>query len=139
MRRFLFALVVTAAASVSFAEAAGAITYRGGGVDDPGMPVKVVVDGRNVSFSYSDVLVDCTDGSQVRQGGAVQKGRLNGEGRFKDVLEVEGEDTSNVDWTTSVVAGKVTEKKATGTLSYELEYDGGDCESGEVRWSAKRR
>ncbi len=103
------------------------------------MPVKVVVDERNVSFSYSDVLVNCTDGSQVRQGGAVQKGRLNGEGRFKDVLEVEGEDTSDVDWTTSVIHGKVTEKKASGTLSYELSYDGGDCESGEVRWSAKRR
>ena len=139
MRRVGCILLAAGALAIGLAAPAQASTYRGAGVGDPGMPVKVVVEGRNVNFSYADVLVNCTDGSQVRQGGAVQKARLGPDGRFKDALEVEGDDASNVDWTTSIVHGKVTEKKATGTLSYDLSYDGGDCESGEVRWVAKRR
>ena len=139
MRRVTAPLLLALAVAVLQASPALGAIYRGTGTDDPQMPVKVAVDGREVTFRYADVLVDCSDGSQVRQGGAVHAGRLNSENRFKDTLEVEGADTSHIDLTTSVVGGKVTARKAWGTVVYDLSYDGGECHSGEVRWSAKRR
>jgi hypothetical protein len=30
-------------------------------------------------------------------------------------------------------------RRATGTISYEMEYDGGECHSGVVEWKAKRK
>jgi len=139
MKRAGLVAASAAALALVLAASAAAAIYRGAGSDDPGMPVKVTLQGRDVSFRYSDVLVNCSDGSRVRQGGAVHSGRLNSEGRFKDTLEVEGDDDSTIDLTTSVVKGRVKGKKAWGSVVYELDYEGGDCHSGTVKWSARRR
>ena len=40
---------------------------------------------------------------------------------------------------TSVVGGKVGARRATCTITYEMEYDGGECHSGVVEWKAKRK
>lgn len=139
MRRVALAVAIAVPLAILVAAGALGAVYRGAGTNDPEMPVKVTVSDKKVDFSYSDVLVHCSDGSQVRQGGAVHSARLNGEGKFKDTLDVEGEDESTIDFTTSIVRGHVTQKKAWGTVAYELEYDGGDCHSSEVHWTAKRR
>jgi hypothetical protein len=119
------------ALSLMLAAVAVAATYRGAGVDDEQMPVKVKLTGSDLVFDYTDVLVGCSDGSTPRQGGASHTDRLNERNRFKDRLEIGG--------ATSLVRGKVTEKKATGTLTYDLVYEGGECHSGEVEWKAKRK
>ena len=35
--------------------------------------------------------------------------------------------------------GKVREKKAVGTITYDLLYAGGACHSGKLEWKAKRK
>jgi hypothetical protein len=127
--RRLIALLVALAALAAPA-LANAVTYRGAGVDDPEMPVKVkVVDGL-VTFEYTQVLVACTGGTEVRQGGAVHSAHLNERSRFRDTLTIEG--------TTSLVRGAINPKRATGTVAYELVYEGGECHSGKLEWRAKR-
>ena len=58
------------------------------------------------------------------QGGATHPDRLNARGRFKDRLVVE-DPSPGVQMATSVVRGKVGARRATGTITYEMEYDGG--------------
>lgn len=139
MKRVVAAAALAVPLAVVLAASAYGSIYRGAGTADPQMPVKVTLTGTKVDFSYSDVLVTCSDGSQVRQGGAVHVARLTPDGRFRDMLAVEGENTSTIDFTTSLVRGRVTTKKAWGSVVYELEYDGGECHSAEVHWAAKRR
>jgi hypothetical protein len=126
--RALALAVVLSAVMVTPALAA---TYRGAGVEDEAMPVKLKLAGRDVVFDYTDVLVECSDGSHPRQGGASHSDRLNRRDRFKDRLEVGG--------TTSLVKGKVGEHRARGTITYRLRYGGGECHSGKVKWKAKRK
>jgi len=125
------ALAAGVALTLAAATVAAAATYLGGGVEDELMPVKVKRTGSDLIFSYTDVMVACSDGSTPRQGGASHTDRLNERHRFKDRLEIGG--------ATSLVKGKVKEKKATGTLTYDLLYEGGECHSGEVEWKAKRK
>jgi hypothetical protein len=117
---------------------ASAATYRGAAVGDGAMPVKLKVTGRDLIFEYEQVRVVCSDGSQPRQGGAAHPDRLNARGRFKDRLVVE-DPSPGVQMATSVVRGKVGTRRATGTITYEMEYDGGECHSGVVEWKAKRK
>ena len=117
--------------TLSLAAVANGSTYRGAGVDDEQMPVKLKLTDGDLIFDYTDVLVHCSDGSSPRQGGASHTDRLNQRNRFKDRLEIGG--------ATSLVKGKVKERKATGTLTYDLAYEGGECHSGEVEWKAKRK
>jgi hypothetical protein len=124
-------LALAAAASAIAAMPATALVYRGAGVEDPEMPVKVKLTGADVIVEYTDVRVGCSDGSEPRQGGASHSDRLNDRRRFKDRLALEG--------ATSVVKGKVRDRKATGTLRYDLAYEGGECHSGKVGWKAKRK
>jgi hypothetical protein len=130
-RAVLRGLALAAAASAIAALPASARVYRGAGVDDPEMPVKVKLSGTDVIFEYTDVRVGCSDGSEPRQGGASHSDRLNDRRRFRDRLEIEG--------ATSLVKGKVRDQRATGTLHYDLAYEGGECHSGKVEWKAKRK
>lgn len=115
-----------------------AATYRGAAVDDPAMPVKLKLTGDALIFEYTDVLTECSDGSEPRQGGASHSDRLSHRNRFKDRLVVE-ETSPVVEEATSVVKGKVGKRKAAGTVTYELVYHGGMCHSGVVEWKAKRK
>ncbi len=124
-------LALAIVASAALAGAASATTYRGSGLDDTEMPVKVKLTGRDLIFDYTDIRVSCSDGSEPRQGGASHADVLNEHGRFKDKIEVGG--------ATSVVKGKVRRNKAVGTITYDLLYDGGECHSGQVQWKAKRK
>jgi hypothetical protein len=126
--RALALVVVLSAVMVTPALAA---TYRGAAVEDEAMPVKLKLAGGDVVFDYTDVLVECSDGSHPRQGGASHSDHLNRRDRFRDRLEVGG--------TTSLVKGKVGEHKAKGTIIYRLRYNGGECRSGKVKWKAKRK
>lgn len=139
MRRFggralALAFTLLAVAAVP----ASAATYSGAAVGDGAMPVKLKVTGRDLIFEYEQVRVVCSDGSQPRQGGATHPDRLNARGRFKDRLVVE-DPSPGVQMATSVVRGKVGARRATGTITYEMEYDGGECHSGVVEWKAKRK
>jgi hypothetical protein len=127
-----FTLLAVAAAPVS------AAIYRGAAVGDGAMPVKLKVTGSDLIFEYEQVLVTCSDDSQPRQGGATHPDRLNARGRFKDRLVVE-DPSPGVQMATSVVRGKVGARRATGTITYDMEYDGGECHSGVVEWKAKRK
>jgi hypothetical protein len=132
MRRIVAPGLALAVALIAVAVApALAATYRGTAVDDRAMPVKLKLTGDDVIFEYTDVLVECSDGSTPRQGGASHSDHLSDRNRFKDRLELEG--------TTSVVKGKVGKRKAAGTLTYDLVYHGGMCHSGVVEWKAKRK
>jgi hypothetical protein len=132
MRRIVAPGLALAVALIAVAVApALAATYRGTAVDDRAMPVKLKLTGDDVIFEYTDVLVECSDGSAPRQGGASHSDHLSDRNRFKDRLELEG--------TTSVVKGKVGKRKAAGTLTYDLVYHGGMCHSGVVEWKAKRK
>lgn len=133
-RALALALALLAVAAVSVSAA----TYRGAAVGDGAMPVKLKVTGRDLIFEYEQVRVVCSDGSQPRQGGATHPDRLNARGRFKDRLVVE-DPSPEVQMATSVVRGKVGARRATGTITYEMEYDGGECHSGVVEWKAKRK
>jgi hypothetical protein len=115
-----------------------AATYRGAAVDDPAMPVKLKVTGDVVIFDYTDVLTECSDGSQIRQGGLKHSDRLSERGRFKDRVELT-EPKPEIKGATSVGKGRVRKRKASGTLSYDLVYHGGVCHSGVVEWKAKRK
>jgi hypothetical protein len=115
-----------------------AATYRGAAVDDEQMPVKVKLSGDDLIFEYEHVLVECSDGSRPRQGGASHTDRLNERGRFKDHVGLDRPEPG-VEKVTSVVKGKVRKRKAAGTLTYDLKYEGGECHSGVVEWKAKRK
>ena len=131
MSRVRLVAALTALAVLALtANALGSI-LRGGGRDDPQMPVKLIVSATEVTFSYSAVRVDCSDGSRVRQGGAIHAAHINERGRFRDRLEVEG--------ATSVVRGRLVGRRASGSLTYDLIYAGGECHSGKVPWKAKQK
>lgn len=139
MRRIAAPGLALAVALIAVAVApALAATYRGAAVDDRAMPVKLKLTGDDLIFEYTDVLVECSDGSERRQGGAKHPGRLNERARFKDRIEIE-EPTPEVEEATSVVKGKVGKRKAAGTITYDLVYHGGMCHSGVVEWKAKRK
>jgi hypothetical protein len=139
MRRLALRGLALAAALLAVAVApAVAATYRGAGVADPAMPVKLKLTGDVVIFDYTDVLTECSDGSQVRQGGYKHSDRLSRSGRFKDRVELT-EPKPEIKSATSVVKGKVGKHKAAGTISYDLVYHGGMCHSGVVEWKAKRK
>jgi hypothetical protein len=130
-RAVLLAFTVGLVAAPAAGTGPDTVTYRGAGVDDPAMPVKLKRTGRSVRLAYTDVLVGCTDGSDPRQGGASHLAALNARNRFKDRLEVGR--------ATSVVRGRVRRNRASGTIAYTLRYDGGECRSGELEWRARRR
>jgi hypothetical protein len=115
-----------------------AATYSGSAVDDPAMPVKLKLTGDVVIFDYTDVLTECSDGSEPRQGGLKHSDRVNERGRFKDRVELE-EPKPGIESAASVVKGRVGKRKAAGTVAYELVYHGGMCHSGVVEWKAKRK
>jgi hypothetical protein len=115
-----------------------AATYRGTAVGDLAMPVKLKLTGDDLIFEYTGVLVECSDGSEPRQGGVSHSDRLSDRGRFKDRVVFE-EPKPEIEEATSVVKGKVGRRKATGTVSYDLVYHGGMCHSGVVEWKAKRK
>jgi hypothetical protein len=117
---------------------ASAATYRGTAVGDPAMPVKIKLTGDVVIFDYTNVLTECSNGSETRQGGFEHSDRLSGRDRFKDRLELD-EPKPGIERATSVVKGKVGKRKAAGTLTYDLVYHGGMCHSGVVEWKAKRK
>ncbi len=119
----VLALVVAASASASI--------YRGSARDDAQMSVKLALSGDSLTFKYSNVRTGCTDGSEVRQGGAEHNTVLNELGKFKDTFEVGG--------ATSLVRGSVQGRKATGIVRFDLIYDGGECHSDKVEWKAKRK
>ena len=130
------AALIALALSLLTASIAVATTFRGAAIDDRQMRVKVRSgkDG-SVSFSYSEVLVECSNGETLREPGAQHSGTLNDRNRFKDTIaeQVAGGVAS------SVVKGRIGAKKATGIVRFELTYDGGACRSGAVAWKAKRR
>jgi uncharacterized protein (UPF0264 family) len=125
------ALALSLALCGALSAAAFADTYRGSAVEDEQMPVKVKLTGRDVIFDYTDVLVACSDGSQVRQGGAQHADRLNARDRFRDTIESHG--------VTSVVKGRISAERAIGTVAYDLVYGGGECHSGKLEWKARRK
>ena len=125
------ALALSLALCGVLSASAFADTYRGSAADDEQMPVKVKLTGRDVIFDYTDVLVTCSDGSQVRQGGAQHADRLNARDRFKDTIESHG--------VTSVVRGRITAERALGTMTYDFVYEGGECHSGKLEWKAHRK
>jgi hypothetical protein len=132
------ALVAAFALLAIAASPALAAIYRGAAVSDEQMPVKVRLSGDDLTFEYEDVLVECSDGSRPRQGGASHTDRLNERGRFKDQVGLDSPEPG-VEEVTSVVKGKVRKRKAAGTLTYDLDYAGGECHSGVVKWKAKRK
>jgi hypothetical protein len=139
VRRLAGCALALAIALLAVAAApAPAATYRGAGVDDEAMPVRLKLTGDVLIFDYTDVLTDCSDGSETRQGGLEHSDRLSERGRFKDRVELE-EPQPDIKSATSVVKGRVRKRRAAGTLSYDLVYHGGECHSGVVEWKAKRK
>ncbi len=130
--RSVIAAIATALALVLVAGApASASIYRGSAREDTRMPVKLALSGDKVTFEYSDVLTRCSDGSEVRQGGAVHNTVLKQSGKFKDTFEDGG--------ATSLARGKIVGHKATGIVSFDLVYEGGGCHSEKVEWKARRK
>ena len=121
------ALVLT----VSVASVAQATTYRGAGVDDPRMAVKLKLRDGVVAFSYSDVLTECSNGDRLRYPGARHSTMLKRSDRFKGTISHAGQ--------TSTIRGRVRSRRASGTIHYRLSYAGGECDSGQVEWRAKVR
>ncbi len=135
MRR-LGPIIGVVAACLALAASAAAMTYRGSGVEDPQMPVRLQIGAdETVAFEYADVLVDCSNGESLPEPGAEHLTSLNEAGRFRDVVteEVEGGSAA------SSVRGRVGALRARGTVSFDLVYAGGECHSGSVAWKAKRK
>jgi plastocyanin len=135
-RRLAGAIAAAIAALAVAAAPALATTYRGAGVDDAKMPVRVTVSADDaVRFVYSKVRVHCTSGESVRQGGGDHSTTLTQTDRFRHTIEQQTEDGLAM----SSVRGKVGQRRAHGTLSFDLSYEGGECHSGAVEWKAKRK
>jgi hypothetical protein len=134
--RLLLAAAAVVALSLAAAAPAAAMTYRGAAVEDPQMSVRLQLgaDG-TVAFEYAKVMVECSNGESLRQPGAEHLATLGPLGRFRDTIfeEVDGGDA------TSSARGRVGKRKAKGTVSFELAYEGGECHSGAVRWKARRK
>ena len=131
------ALGLAAALALTLPVAASATTFHGAAVDDPATTVTLRVSKAGVvGFSYSDVLVTCSNGDEVREPGADHSTTLGDDDRFKDVIEqdLEGGATGK-----SLVRGRIRGRRARGVLAYDLLYDGGECHSGKLRWKAKRK
>jgi hypothetical protein len=133
-------LLLTAAAAAALwlgaVAPATAMTYRGAAVDDRRMSVRLQLgaDG-TVAFEYARVMVECSNGERLRQPGAKHLATLGPLGRFRDAIAEELADGS----ATSSARGRVGKRKAKGTVSFELVYEGGECHSGPVRWKARRK
>jgi hypothetical protein len=123
------ALALTLALAVT--AVAAATTYRGDADGDSRMAVKLKVRAGTVLFNYSNVLTRCSNGDHVRYPGARHSTVLRRTDRFKDTI-TDGQQTS-------VVRGRVGSRRASGTIRYELSYDGGECHSGRVDWRARVR
>lgn len=131
MRSAIAAIATALVLCVAGSALASASIYRGSARHDAEMRVKLTLSGQIVTFDYSNVLTRCSDGSEVRQGGAVHNTDLNQLGKFKDTFEDGG--------ATSLVRGKVESRRATGIVSFDLLYDGGECHSEKVEWKARRK
>lgn len=135
MSRMGIALVAGVLA-LAGADSAAATTYRGTAVDDPELTVRLHLgtDG-TVAFEYARVPVECSNGDSLRQPGAEHLATIGSLGRFRDAIseEVDGGTA------TSSVRGRVGDRKARGSLSFDLVYEGGECHSGTLRWKAKRK
>lgn len=131
MRAWIAAIATVLVFSLAAGATASAAVFRGSASDDPKMAVKLTLSAGAVTFEYSDVLTGCSDGSQVRQGGAVHETVLNELGKFKDTLAKDG--------VTSTVRGKLGGARATGVVHFEFAYDGGECNSEKVEWKARRK
>lgn len=135
MRRTAVALAAGALA-LGASDPAAATTYRGAAVDDPELTVRLQLgsDG-TVAFEYAGVSVECSNGDSLRQPGAEHLSTLGPLGRFRDAIseEVDGGTAA------SSVRGRVGGRKARGSLSFDLAYEGGECHSGTLRWKAKRK
>ncbi len=136
MRRGARTLAIAAIAVLGIASVALATTYRGAGVEDDQMPVRLKVSNDGiVSFNYSDVLVTCTNGDRVREPGADHSTTLDENAKFKDTIEAEvGGGTA-----TSLIKGRLKGDRAKGIVFYDLVYEGGECHSDRVEWKAKRK
>lgn len=128
--------IATAVTCLALAAPAAALTYRGSGVEDPQLRVRLQLgaDG-TVSFEYWNVRVECSNQEHLREPGAEHLATINELGRFRDAIseEVEGGTAS------SSVKGRVGARRAKGTISFDLAYTGGECHSGPVPWKAKRK
>ncbi len=131
MRRSIAAIASVLVLSLAAGATASAMVFRGTARDDPKMSVKLALSAAAVTFEYAHVLTECSDGSQVRQGGAVHETVLNDLGKFKDTLAEGG--------VTSVVRGQVSGARATGAVHFRFVYDGGECDSEKVAWKARRK
>ena len=117
--------------------ASSAATFRGEAVDDPQTAVTLRVSKAGVvSFDYTGVLVECSNGDRVREPGAEHSTMLGDDLRFSDTITTDLPDHAQGK---SFVKGRLRGRKAVGALSYDLLYDGGECHSGKVRWKAHRR
>jgi hypothetical protein len=132
----LLLAAATVALWLGAAAPAGAMTFRGSAVEDPQMSVRLQLgaDG-TVAFEYAKVMVECSNGERLRQPGAEHLATRGPRGRFRDEISeaVEGGNA------TSSARGRVGKRKAKGTVSFELSYEGGECHSGPVRWKARRK
>ena len=128
--------IVAAALWLAGVAPAAAMTYRGAAVDDPVLTVRLQLgtDG-TVAFEYARVPVECSNGESLREPGAEHLATLGPEGRFRDAIseEVAGGTAA------SSVRGRVGTRKARGSLSFDLVYEGGECHSGQLRWKARRK
>lgn len=131
-------LALATAAMLAFPAAASGTTFRGSAVDDPATVVTLRVSKAGVvRFDYTDVMVSCSNGDDVREPGADHSTMLGDNARFSDTIDQElaPENAKGK----SFVKGHLRGRKAAGVLAYDLLYDGGECHSGNVRWKAHRK
>ena len=134
MRRLLAVGILVVAALPATALAT---TFRGAAVDDSELSVHVrVTKGGVVSLDYANVLVNCTNGDDLREPGAEHSAMLADDRSFRDEIDQDLEDGATGH---SFVRGRVGKHKAKGVLDYDLVYDGGECDSGKLRWKAHRK
>jgi hypothetical protein len=131
------ALALAAVATLAFPAASSGAPFRGAAVDDPETPITLRVSKAGVvRFDYSNVLVKCSNGDEIREPGADHSTMLGEDNRFKDTIH---QDLDQGATAQSFVKGRLWGRKAAGILRYDLAYDGGTCESGKVHWKAKRK
>jgi hypothetical protein len=131
------ALALATVVVLALPAAAWGTTFRGAAVEDAATPVTLRVSKAGVvRFDYSNVLVECSNGDEIREPGAQHSTMVGEENRFRDLIAQDLDEGATGE---SFIKGRLLGRKAVGVLKYELLYEGGSCESGKVHWKAKRK